>query len=214
MYNLNLKDKFTNGSGDSLDLCTKNLIHLKEFKNINKFSNPLFKEDNSNNITLIDFEVSPGFFYVGDKEFYLFSEKVTDVVKSTNKILKLKSNPNGYSHLGLYGPFNIEDFAGIYSEELLEKNKILKSLYLNENKDYSYDGTEYGYMYNPDIYPLVFRPEVPISICYTYWELEHKWKPKNPLLYFHILEYKFHLLNFYPKLLNLFQSHENTIMDF
>ena len=29
MYNLNLKDKFTNGSGDSLDLCTKNLIHLE-----------------------------------------------------------------------------------------------------------------------------------------------------------------------------------------
>jgi hypothetical protein len=151
------------GTGDQLDVRSQNLIHIKEPENLNVDAlcfRGIFNQTGDlvqDNRTIIDFEVEPGFFYVGDKEYNLFSQKVTDVIKpDADGNLQLMDHPNGYSHIGLYGPFTEADFGGFYRDELIEKQKVLYSKYLNETS------------------PLYRYSESGYSICHTH-------PPDNPI---------------------------------
>lgn len=180
------------GTGDQLDIRSQNLIHIKEPENLNIDAlcfRGTFNEQGAlvqDNRTIIDFEVEPGFFYVGDKEYNLFSQKVTDVIKvDADGNLQLKDHPNGYSHIGLYGPFVDSDFGGLYHEELIEKQKVLYSKYLNETSPlYRYSESGYSICYDTSgYYPGPIPPEIPIGQCFTYWEPVRKCNPLDPSTY-------------------------------
>src|SRR6185436_16272723 len=189
-----LLDDMIQGSGDSPDILTEGLIHIKTPENLNV--DPLcFRgifDDKGNlvqdNRTIIDFEVAPGFFYIGDKEYFLFSQKVTDVVRlGEDQKLKLKEYPNGYSHIGLYGPFSEEDFGGFYRDTLITDEQPIFSKYLNETSPlYRYSESGYNLCYDTSgFYPLGIPPEIPLGQCFTYWEPARQTNPLDPTTYSH-----------------------------
>lgn len=183
------------GSGDKPDLYSGNLIHIKEPENLN-IDPTCFRgvvgldgDVTQDNRTIIDFEVNPGFFYIGDKEYYLHSQKVTEVVEvdlteSDPKII-LKDYPNGHSHIGLFGPFDLEDFGGVYLDELITNKKVMYSKYLNEAGPlYRFAETGYDICFDSSgMYPLSVPPEIPISQCFTYWEPLRISNPLDPSTY-------------------------------
>jgi len=165
---IKLIDTIRPGIGDGLEIETTQLIYFKDLldQNVTNYeydnATDLFKEDKRN---ILDFELNPGHYYIGDKEYYLFSEKVTDLVYTTNKDIPLKGFPNGYAPINLWGPFNEDQFCGTFKDELLVQNKTMTSLYLNESSDYY----ESGFSLETLCYPLKYNPYRPISELYSYW---------------------------------------------
>lgn len=165
---IKLIDTIRPGIGDALELESTQLIYFKDLldQNVTNYeydkNTDLFKEDKRN---ILDFELNPGHYYIGDKEYYLFSEKVTDVIYTTSKDIPLKGFPNGYAPINLWGPFTEDVFCGTFKDELLVQNKTMTSLYLNESSDYY----ESGFSLATLCYPLKYNPYRPISELYSYW---------------------------------------------
>ncbi len=158
-YNITFIDEMIQGSGDELDLGSRNLIHIKEPANLNAklvTNEPGPIDDvRKDNRTIIDFELDGGFLYIGDKEYHLYRTKTTDVVylPDGQRDLLLKDFPNGYSHIGVYGPFYEQEFCGIYLDELITQKKVMFSKYLNEVDQNPY----------PADPPDTYEPEVPVD---------------------------------------------------
>lgn len=188
------------GSGDFPDVASDSMIHIRDLKQLNRTpecvlgAEDVFGDLFVDNRSILDFEVKPGFFYVGDKEYHLYSEKCTEVeyLEQGQLEMKLKGYPNGYSHIGLYGPFEESEFTGVFYDELIDKKKSMHSLYLNEaNRFVSAILDESGFPTGVQLcdfdtsgfYPLCFTPFHPLAQCYTYWERDGKCKPINYLRY-------------------------------
>lgn len=209
-YNITFIDEMIQGSGDELDLGSRNLIHIKEPANLNAklvTNEPGPIDDvRKDNRTIIDFELDGGFLYIGDKEYHLYRTKTTDVVylPDGQRDLLLKDFPNGYSHIGVYGPFYEQEFCGIYLDELITQKKVMFSKYLNEvdqnpypaDPPDTYEPEVPVDAYSPDItgcYPLPIGPESPLAQCYTYWEPIRPFNPLNPLSFdYDLFENKIH----------------------
>jgi len=197
--NIRIIDKMRAGSGDIVDLHCNSMFHFRDPQELNmsiecvRATEDQYGTIHEDNRTLLDFEVNPGFFHMGDKEYHLYSQKITDVAYVTSKqeAMTLKEYPNGYSHIGLYGPFAESDFSGIFHTELIKNGKTMHSYYLNEANRFARWSGESGFdptlawctIDESGFYPLCFSPFWPVSQCYTYWEPENYCKPRNYLDY-------------------------------
>ena len=151
----------------------------------------------------VDFSVIPGYFYIGDREFYAYNEKLTQVSHSVQSgeynVISLMEFPDGprpsYLDNVLYASSDTVDkdygpspiiLIAISSGTLEDQDVPLDTVISSKTGINGYRGYRMDYTTNPsgtvisgeiDSYPAYFSPLQRFSKCYEYWREDNVISP-------------------------------------